>query len=165
MIVLAGGGGVLVRPVGLGWVYFAENVETGRIKIGHSANPSARLVDLGVGNDCELALLGAVEGSMAAEKALHALFRRHWVRGEWFASAIKGDVVTLIREHPCDLETVLRRESQAQDEEKRKRAAVRAHKERRRLAAGFGTRDLNAAYADLRESLRKAGIFPFGAGA
>jgi hypothetical protein len=131
VIVLASGGGVLVRPIGLGWVYFIENAETKRIKIGHSAKPEARLSDLGVGNDCPLVLLGAIEGGPALEKALHARFRAQRVRGEWFQPAIRPEVLALIREHPVDLETTMRQERQAEEAEKKKRAAVEAHKRRR----------------------------------
>ncbi|MCW8137289.1 MAG: GIY-YIG nuclease family protein [Planctomycetota bacterium] len=104
-IPLAGGGGLLVRgapPRQDGRAkgpkaYFIENVDTGRIKIGSTVrDPQSRLSGLQVGSDCQLALIGWLWATDVSEVELHARFRAHHVRGEWFSPAIKPHVLALL---------------------------------------------------------------------
>jgi hypothetical protein len=64
-------------------IYFIR-AATGHIKIGTALNPTTRLADLQVGNPQPLELIGAVPGSRAQEKALHAEFAEHRSIREWF---------------------------------------------------------------------------------
>jgi hypothetical protein len=72
-------------------VYFVENTETGRIKIGFTAGAvSMRVAQLQTGSDSLLRLLGVVEADDAlgtAERQLHLKFAKWHYRGEWFTRA------------------------------------------------------------------------------
>lgn len=81
-------------------VYFIENAETRRIKIGTAANPEKRLADLQVGNDCELRLIGFVAGGLATESELHRRFAGLRVRGEWFSPSVRVDVDKILAVAP-----------------------------------------------------------------
>jgi len=82
-------------------VYFIENVETGRIKVGFTTRSVARrLASLQTGADCELRLLGVVvacELKGTTERQLHLKFARWTHRGEWFTSEIRPLVLDLLR--------------------------------------------------------------------
>lgn len=69
-------------------IYFIENTETGRIKIGFTDGPVAkRLRALQTGSDATLRLLGTVpaqEHLGTTEIQLHRRLRRFHYRGEWF---------------------------------------------------------------------------------
>lgn len=79
-------------------VYFIENVETKRIKVGFTDGcVAARLRTLQTGSDAKLRLLGVLESSGqngTTEQQLHRRFRLHHYRGEWF----NKEVYTLVRE-------------------------------------------------------------------
>jgi DNA-binding XRE family transcriptional regulator len=83
-----------------GFVYLVVS-ESGFYKIGFTKNdPRRRVAMLRTGNAEELALVGAVCGTMGDEKALHALLAPWRVSREWFAPC-KGidylaDIVTPI---------------------------------------------------------------------
>lgn len=62
--------------------YFIRSTSTGRVKIGRSKNPEARLRDLSTAAADELVLLGVLEGDRELE--MHAQFSDARVRGEWF---------------------------------------------------------------------------------
>lgn len=73
----------------LGYLYGISNGHA--IKIGWSwAHPGARggrLAQLQTGCPDELRLLGAILGAKSEERALHARFYEHRIRGEWFRHA------------------------------------------------------------------------------
>jgi len=73
-------------------VYFIENTETGRIKVGFTTSSvSLRLSQLQTGSDCELRLLGYVladEDLGTTEWQLHLRFAKWRHRGEWFTAEI-----------------------------------------------------------------------------
>lgn len=73
-------------------VYFVENIETGRIKVGFTTGSvNVRVSQLQIGSDCELRLLGAViadETRGTTEHQLHLKFAKWHYRGEWFTRAI-----------------------------------------------------------------------------
>jgi hypothetical protein len=77
-------------------VYFARDQQTGRIKIGTSLRPRARLRQLQTGNGSRLELLGAVPGGPDREQELHQTFRPWRLAGEWFDGAIAGEVWRLL---------------------------------------------------------------------
>ena len=83
-------------------VYFIENTETGRIKVGFTTGSvNARVIALQTGSDCQLRLLGSVVADQEAgttELQLHRLFSRWHHRGEWFTREILPMVVKLLSE-------------------------------------------------------------------
>jgi hypothetical protein len=67
------------------YVYFIQADEAGPIKIGFTAgDPQARLNQLQTGNPSALKLLGAIKGTTAKERELHAALSEHRLQGEWF---------------------------------------------------------------------------------
>jgi hypothetical protein len=82
-------------------VYFIENVETGRIKVGFTTRSVAkRMASLQTGSDCELRLLGVVvacELKGTTELQLHRKFAKWMHRGEWFTSEIRPLVLEILR--------------------------------------------------------------------
>lgn len=79
------------------FVYFVQNESTGSIKIGHSQDPSARLVALQVGNESLLVLLGTLSGGHVLEGSTQSRFAKSHIRGEWFRADIETCVMNLIR--------------------------------------------------------------------
>jgi hypothetical protein len=75
-----------------GFVYFIEAIGVGVIKIGYSGNVAERLSNLDIASPVPLVLMCAAPGSVRDERALHAFFHEHRIRGEWFA---RSAVVTL----------------------------------------------------------------------
>lgn len=65
-------------------MYFVQQGHDGPIKIGWAGNPGARLRELAVGNPMDLHLVGALPGSVAAERAAQSRFADSHIRGEWF---------------------------------------------------------------------------------
>lgn len=74
-------------PTDNGWVYFIRAVQTGRIKIGFSLDPSRRLRELEFGCPEDLELITQIPGSFFRERGLHKRFAVHRARGEWFEPA------------------------------------------------------------------------------
>jgi hypothetical protein len=68
-------------------IYFIQSKSDGRIKIGSSSNPDARLKQLQTGSSNELILLCTLPGSENEEKALHEMFGQYRTSGEWFFPA------------------------------------------------------------------------------
>ena len=66
------------------FLYFIEAVNTGFIKIGRSANPERRLLQLSTGSPNELVLVGKVSGGSTVESDIHGKFMHLRNRGEWF---------------------------------------------------------------------------------
>lgn len=68
----------------MSFVYFVQAGEGGPIKIGVANDPRARAATLQTGNHQRLTLLLWVPGTQRHEAELHARFKEHRVRGEWF---------------------------------------------------------------------------------
>jgi len=69
------------------YVYFAEDLSTGLIKIGYSANPEVRVSAANLkesGAEGKVRLLAKFQGNKDLEKKYHFRFGAQWVRGEWF---------------------------------------------------------------------------------
>ena len=66
-------------------VYFIAARELGMVKIGFSRDPVARLKQMQTGNSALLTIETVINGNMREERAIHRLFLRHRIRGEWFA--------------------------------------------------------------------------------
>lgn len=66
------------------WVYFIQAGDSGPIKIGSSNSPTTRLSELQIGSALDLRLLRQLPGTADDERALHARFAAHRIRGEWF---------------------------------------------------------------------------------
>lgn len=66
-------------------IYLIQDSTTCHIKIGFTAdNAEDRLKTLQTGNPSALVLLCTQSGSMQRETALHKLWAKHRVQGEWF---------------------------------------------------------------------------------
>lgn len=76
-----------VRLGGRSWVYFAQRGTLGPVKIGRTRQLSSRITALQSVCPEEVALLGQLPETDIAEARLHAEFRRHRIRGEWFHPA------------------------------------------------------------------------------
>lgn len=78
-----------VRPADrLGYVYFLQSTGPARsIKIGWSQDLQSRRASLQTANAHKLVVIGAVEGRMEDEAALHARFEHLRMEGEWFRDA------------------------------------------------------------------------------
>ena len=73
-----------------GFVYFIEEEETERIKIGFSEkHPEGRLKDFQTGNSNKLVLKGYIEGTYEVEARLHNEFSKERIRNqnEWFENS------------------------------------------------------------------------------
>lgn len=65
--------------------YLIEDAEAGLVKIGHAANPWARMSELQAGNPRELRIVALLPpGGETEERAMHRRFYEDRVRGEWF---------------------------------------------------------------------------------
>ena len=85
----------------VGFVYFIQEEETGRIKIGFSEkHPEGRLKDFQTGNPNKLILLGYIEGTPQDESNLHQEFSQERIRNEWFKSSprVKVRIKELLEE-------------------------------------------------------------------
>jgi hypothetical protein len=74
------------------YVYAIREVETGRIKLGISRDPEARLAQLQVGNSqrLELVAVRSAANRFTDERRLHADYAHTHVRGEWFTAEAQG---------------------------------------------------------------------------
>jgi hypothetical protein len=83
-------------------VYFIENVDTGRIKVGFTtATVWSRLQAFQTGTDCELRILGVLYADQelgTMEWQLHQKFRKHHHRGEWYTREILPTVLELLHQ-------------------------------------------------------------------
>lgn len=71
-----------------GYVYFAQGMSrTGKIKIGFSRFPMARLETLAERDGEKIVLLAFAPGSFKHEAAIHRLFKEHCIYSEWFHPA------------------------------------------------------------------------------
>ena len=78
-------------------IYFITAREIARVKIGISADPAARLLNLQSASPVELCLERVCEGDRNDEIKLHSKFACSRVRGEWFAitAEIEAHMATL----------------------------------------------------------------------
>jgi hypothetical protein len=56
----------------------------GPVKIGHSADPEARMLSFQTGHPYKLKILATRDGGVSRERAYHSQFAKHHLRGEWF---------------------------------------------------------------------------------
>lgn len=73
----------------MGYVY-AISDGAGAVKIGWSAKPERRLLELNVAYPERFHLVGVARGTKKDESEAHSLLRAHQIRGEWFR--IEGPV-------------------------------------------------------------------------
>jgi hypothetical protein len=66
-------------------VYFIQSGNDGPIKIGIASRPQERLAGLQTGHHDELRMLCITAGGLEQERAYHAQFAEHRIRGEWFS--------------------------------------------------------------------------------
>ena len=72
----------------MGVIYFIEVFEVNAVKIGYAdsqANALDRLALFQIGCPLELELLGTIEGTRKAERAMHSRFKQARINGEWFS--------------------------------------------------------------------------------
>jgi hypothetical protein len=83
-------------------IYFIQDTETRRIKIGVSAEPAQRLKQLQTAHASELKLIAVMDGARNEEQALHQIFTRK--RGEWFEPT--RDLLAFIKEKAVSVASV-----------------------------------------------------------
>lgn len=90
-------------------VYFAKDVG-GHVKIGWSANVSARFSQLQTCNPVPLYLMRVIDGGVATEAWLHRRFKNSRTHGEWFL--FDPDMLTVVPpdEIPIPQKTTIRRD-------------------------------------------------------
>ena len=93
----------------LGFIYFIQESETERIKIGFSEkHPQGRLESFQTGNSNKLVLLGYIEGTQDDETRLHREFEEERIRkkNEWFEPSpeLKKKIQDLLKENIKDKE-------------------------------------------------------------
>lgn len=66
-------------------IYLIVNKKENFCKIGYSANPQARLMQLQTGNPYPLELVKAIPGDIIKEREIQDLFKHLALQGEWFA--------------------------------------------------------------------------------
>lgn len=78
-------------------IYFMRDTASGRIKIGHSTDPWARLSQVQCASPSEIVMLATEPGGVEREAELHQQFEAAWARGEWFepSAAILNHIDTL----------------------------------------------------------------------
>jgi len=77
-------------------LYFIQDTVTSAIKVGWSKDPKKRLTSLQTATANQLVLLGAVQGGLEHEAAMHAKFAEHRLHGEWFRDVILREVLEII---------------------------------------------------------------------
>jgi hypothetical protein len=81
-----------------GFVYFAQAVKSGFIKIGFSILPPRRIANLQTASFERLRLVSYLRGTMRTESELHKRFAAHRLIGEWYRP--NGPVLRLIYNDP-----------------------------------------------------------------
>lgn len=78
------------EDIGEMFVYAIREVESGRVKLGISRDPHARLRQLQTGNSQRLELVGyrKAENRFQDEAALHSRYADKHIRGEWYAETV-----------------------------------------------------------------------------
>lgn len=72
------------KPAKEGWVYYAQSLDGGPIKIGWTNNVKARLASLNTSSPQRIVILAAEPGDRATEAAMHRRFDAARKNGEWF---------------------------------------------------------------------------------
>ena len=87
-----------IRPRRTGgfFVYFVAAEHSGKIKIGCSDDPDARIVAMQTGCPVRLKLLATIPGGFEKEKELHGRFAHLRTAGEWFGAG--DDLVAFLHE-------------------------------------------------------------------
>jgi len=75
-------------------VYIIQHGRKGAFKIGIARNVEKRIVDLQIGTPVELRIIakfdfGSKKNAYRVEQKLHRIFRKYWIRGEWFSNKIR----------------------------------------------------------------------------
>lgn len=70
-------------------VYFVSPAPFNEIKIGYATDLFNRLRELQIANPHELHILTAIDGTIALEHRLHAIFATERLRGEWFKTSAR----------------------------------------------------------------------------
>jgi len=79
-------------------VYFVQESNSGNIKIGYTGGDvKSRIDSLKTGNSNNLELVCAVDGGRELECALHILFKKDNIRGEWFKAT--DELIEVINEY------------------------------------------------------------------
>lgn len=78
------------------WVYVAQAITSGFVKIGYSRTPAARLQGLQTATGDDLRLVALLPGSRSLERALHRKCSDLRRRGEWFDGDALSRIVTLL---------------------------------------------------------------------
>lgn len=68
----------------MGFIYFIQEGNEGKIKIGFSEDPKERLKTLKIANPNNLRIIFQYEGSEADERKIHRMFKNYNISGEWF---------------------------------------------------------------------------------
>ena len=76
------------------FIYVIEEVETGKVKIGRSKDPEARLNQLKTGNSNTLRIAMQKERAYSKkfEGWLHTQFSQHRINGEWFEGITPSEI-------------------------------------------------------------------------
>lgn len=76
------------------YIYVIEDLDSGRIKIGRSKDPSSRLKQIQTGNPNTLKLGMVKERAYSSkfESWLHREFSANRLNGEWFSGITSADV-------------------------------------------------------------------------
>lgn len=68
------------------YVYFIGEQSSGRVKVGFSRNPWARLTNLQTANSSKLEILCHLRTNGVSESEIHRLLSGHSIGGEWFVN-------------------------------------------------------------------------------
>lgn len=77
-------------------VYFALDVAAGEVKIGYSANVTARIKRIRWEYGRAVELLGTTDGGLEFETLLHRRFAPYRRRGEWFSAEILPELKAIL---------------------------------------------------------------------
>jgi len=79
-------------------IYFLQHGGDGPIKIGRAANPKKRMASMQVACPYDFTMLAVIDAPISVERGLHAMFDKHWIRGEWFLPA--AELIAFIKALP-----------------------------------------------------------------
>jgi hypothetical protein len=94
---------VVIRPT---YIYFVENTDTNKIKIGRTVNINARLRALTTQSGTDLVVLACLQADPSTEQLLHSCFSDGRGIGEWFDSAYIIEKLPFLRVE-CNREQML----------------------------------------------------------
>jgi hypothetical protein len=92
-------------------LYFIEEVDTGRIKVGVAIDPGRRLYQMQTFVSSELKLLISVplQNAFSIERRLHQFLDQSRVRGEWFSADIRWLPDLLVASDPAEAAEIIDR--------------------------------------------------------